>query len=611
MFQEVIGIVAFDNLSFNALKELNKHSNLSFKIITIHNFIKINLDFWDVNNIKDIEIYRNTKTLEYLYSKLEGVDKVFCITNENLTNKALAIEVKRALTKLNKTVSVLSINLSNVNIENLKESLRNPFALDLNDLYKFVRYKSIDIVTGIMIPKLTKNVMGEKIEASRVLTPFFIYIYKQYLNKNITSNTTYNLQKIIVDNNIEKIMLNEKEMTPLYSFGKIINIQKNFEITKYLQVISNYYWGNKIKNKYIPLVSFNINEETKLKIKDILEKYGMSFIDRETNNNQIFLINFDNLPNNKGVNKLIYQILLIKTLLYFTEVKYNKEKLEYNNGKSLIYKNLILNNEFLSYLNNYFSVEKWLIDTVFNETPKYKKIKEKKDEIDLNYIINNEDILNEIGVYDYNLNYYLNKINDNGLFVLFNNKIIFNDKSIKYYNLLEKDFKFLMENKLNKEVNNLVSKINNKDDMNKYVKQFIINFHKLTYLLDKPTLKQINKLNTYIDVPEEAYLFKDKAKEYISSMTEDTLPSQKQISYSKEICDKLKIEVPEDIISSKKKLNKWIFAQKKKIILKPTTGMINFAIKLSKEYRVNISDGVLDNFFETKKFISSLISNDY
>lgn len=72
----------------------------------------------------------------------------------------------------------------------------------------------------------------------------------------------------------------------------------------------------------------------------------MSFIDRETNNNQIFLINFDNLANNKGVNKLIYQILLIKTLLYFTEVKYNKEKLEYNNGKSLIYKNLILNNEF-------------------------------------------------------------------------------------------------------------------------------------------------------------------------------------------------------------------------------------------------------------------------
>lgn len=72
-----------------------------------------------------------------------------------------------------------------------------------------------------------------------------------------------------------------------------------------------------------------------------------------------------------------------------------------------------------------------------------------------------------------------------------------------------------MENKLNKEVNSLVSKINNKDDMNKYVKQFIINFHKLTYLLDKPTLKQINKLNTYIDVPEEAYLFKDKAKEYM------------------------------------------------------------------------------------------------
>lgn len=35
-------------------------------------------------------------------------------------------------------------------------------------------------------------------------------------------------------------------------------------------------------------------------------------------------------------------------------------------------------------------------------------------------------------------------------------------------------------------------------------------------------------------------------------MTEDTLPSQKQISYSKEICDKLKIEVPEDIISSKR-----------------------------------------------------------
>lgn len=33
---------------------------------------------------------------------------------------------------------------------------------------------------------------------------------------------------------------------------------------------------------------------------------------------------------------------------------------------------------FLSYLNSYFSVEKWLIDTVFNETPKYKKIKEKR-----------------------------------------------------------------------------------------------------------------------------------------------------------------------------------------------------------------------------------------
>lgn len=61
-----------------------------------------------------------------------------------------------------------------------------------------------------MIPKLTKNVMGKKIEASRVLTPFFIYIFKQYLNKKLTNTTIYNLQKIIINNKIETTKLNEK-----------------------------------------------------------------------------------------------------------------------------------------------------------------------------------------------------------------------------------------------------------------------------------------------------------------------------------------------------------------------------------------------------------------
>ena len=67
----------------------------------------------------------------------------------------------------------------------------------------------------------------------------------------------------------------------------------------------------------------------------------------------------------------------------------------------------------------------------------------------------------------------------------------------------------------------------------------------------------------------------------------------------------------EELLNSKKKLNKWIFSQKKKIKLKPTEGMIKFDKKLAKEDRINIDEKIFDDFFETKKFISSLISNDF
>lgn len=615
VLKETIGLITFDNNSFLALKNLNKKSDLSFRILTISDFVKINIDFKEIGETGKVKSYINNKNLEYIYSQLEGIDKIFCITNNNINNERMSYRIKKYLKKINKNVEVLNITLNNITIDNLKESLKNTFPIKEEYFYRNVRLKSINILSGSILSRILTGHYGRKIKASRISIPFLSYLIKlqdekknKYEQKR-TINT--DIKEIISEKEKRKdYKLFEKKLTMLEHINDLLKISPDMKIKKLKEHINKFYWGIEIKKDFHNLTSYGLTNEEKIIIKNILEKYNIKYVNRDINQNQIFINNFKYLIKNKKskLDRLIYKILLIKTFLYFSEFSVYNELLIYKNKHSRNYYKNDLPKEFCDFLAKEFEIEEWMIDLVLNDKLKVKKLIIRQKSLTLLEITKNQKELNELGINTFNIEYYLDHLKNNGFVKVFNNEVTLTSKRYEIYKVLQKDFKFLINNDINKQINININSIKDKETMYKFIKSFHNNLNKFVFLLDKPTLKQIKYLESFSDVPKEAFENKIEATKFIDSKIPDKIPSEKQIEYANKLADQLDVkdELTEDILNSSKKISQWIYLSRKKITIPATEKMIKYAKDLSDSYKAPLDEKIFNDFFKTRNYIQSL-----
>jgi len=603
--QEIIGIVTFDKDSFEMIKNLQKNNDLSIRILTINNFSNIKTEVSkDYKTLINYKIEENTKVIEYIYKNLTGIDKIFCITNYSDYNNAIAYELNKALKEINPNVQILTINLKEVNHLNLIEAINNSNPLSKEDYKYFMVKKVIDRVSGLLFSKIFSKFMNKKIVGSNSTTNLFVILYKnRFKNKNKKIRITE------IKEMGEEIYL-IKNMRKSDIISNVLKLYPSIEINEILNKINKYYYGIKNKNKINQYLSFEFSDERKEELKKIYQKYEIKFKDREDiSEDEMFAINYEKIPRGTDYEKFIYQVILIKTFLYFMDLKVNKEILIYNDNSKFKYRSVDLPEDFLEYLKNNFNIEKWQIDLIINENLKIKYISYFKDSFNILKILNDIKLLKYININENNIEYYINKLNQNGLIKKINNDIIFTPKAKKLYETLEEENLLkLFSNEKNKELyEKIYTEMKKSDELYNMVNDYLKEVSPLTNILNMTTQNQIKKLKSLNNVPEEAFKDKNLANKIISENYQDKEPTKKQINYAEKIAENIETKLPEECYKSAKSINQWIFDNKLKQVRKPSESMILLAKKLSKEYKLKLPKEILKDYNKTQEFISKLI----
>jgi hypothetical protein len=226
--------------------------------------------------------------------------------------------------------------------------------------------------------------------------------------------------------------------------------------------------------------------------------------------------------------------------------------------------------------------------------------------IDLLYDI---DGYKNIFINENNLEYYIHKLNQNGLIKIINTDIIFTEKSNLLYKTLKENniLNIFTEEFRENLYNNIYSNMKKSTELYSMINEYLKDIKPLTNLLNSTTVNQIKKLKSMKNVPEEAFKNKETAMKFISDSIDDRLPTEEQIKYAKYISDNTGIKIEENILTSAKDLGKWIYDNKMKIVKEPTEDMKKLAKKLSKEFNLKLDKETLKDYVKTQEFIKKLI----
>jgi hypothetical protein len=602
---EIIGLVTFDSDSFAMIKELNKSSDISFRILTINNFTKINTTMsQDLERLEKYEILDNVSVKEYIYKNLSGINKIYCITNYSEYNNSIAYELFKAMKEIDKNVQVLAINLKEVTLSALKIAMDNSLPLDKESHKYFMVKKIIDKLSGTIFTRILSKFMNRTIIGSNSSTNLFIKMYENRFKEKNTKIKIINLEE-----SVETHYLNIKNMSKSDIIINMLKLYPSLEINEVIDQINKYYYGIRKDNTFIPYLCYGIPKLEK--IKKIYKEYGLIFKDRTSDIEDSFMFAnvFEHIPRGTANDKFLYQIIVIKTLLYFMDVPVKKEKLFYSGGQIYDYYSTIFEEDFLEFLDSTFGIEHWHIDLVLNKNLKIKNkmfFNNSYSIIDLLYDI---DGYKNIFINENNLEYYIHKLNQNGLIKIINTDIIFTEKSNLLYKTLKENniLNIFTEEFRENLYNNIYSNMKKSTELYSMINEYLKDIKPLTNLLNSTTVNQIKKLKSMKNVPEEAFKNKETAMKFISDSIDDRLPTEEQIKYAKYISDNTGIKIEENILTSAKDLGKWIYDNKMKIVKEPTEDMKKLAKKLSKEFNLKLDKETLKDYVKTQEFIKKLI----
>jgi len=460
-----------------------------------------------------------------------------------------------------------------------------------------------------------------KVSLSHSSLNFFVYLYN--IKKNIKKDLDLPYQKSDVIGEetltIDSIKLHE-------IIANILKIYPALEIGEVLEELKKYYYGVEVNNinnkKFTNYISYSLNETELSEIKNILNSLDIEYIDRteelkKLNLGNLFAINFNELPETEEFYKMIYKSLIVYTLFYFAKIPVIKEKVIYNDGKKeSIFYSTYFNEKTIDFFIDKFELENWEVNTILNKHLKVKNIKYLKNSVNLIKILYNIDYYNSIGINLFNIDYYIKKLQENGLIKSVNNEIIFTKKSVNLYETLSKlDLLDILNHSFNEKLyEELISEINNSDkEILDILNIYLDKINLFLELNNLPSKKQIEALKTLrndnldLNIPKEAFTNKILASEIISNNIKEKTPTDKQIELAKDISKKLKIKIDKDTMSSHSKLSQWIFENKKKIKRKPSKKMVELALKLAKDFNIKVDDDILEDFTKTQNFIKKIV----